>query len=566
MAFKKVNKLVQRLLKYFKSRKQQSGEPVRTKDTAEPDENASPDEYDDTDQHSDLSSAVDPYEHIFGSILHIEEHKLRNIARRHLADQVGDRCWVREALGGSYNRVFIIQFDVGTDHAVKYVIRIPYYGKPETWTEEDAFGFRSDVLTLRYIKKHTGLPVPDIIAYSATCDNELGHPYTLMSFMEGTCAQDLWFEDDDEEETRPETKEWRRKFLKSLANTMSKLQTLRFQAGGRLEFENEDDENPKVAPAYIDDDFDVHDPNHGANHNAHFIPVESCSLKEHFRELIEKWGKKWMENHKHVDIGQAEAEVHKGHFEILSTMIASLPFPDDEADGQEQDGKEEAGETEDGEDGGQKKDGVPHFASVSTATPSGQEVSGLLSVVSGETAPISVEQAPGTPSNFVLCHPDLDLQNIFVNDEGEVIGIIDWDHLKTKRCQQGWISMPWFLKRDWAQSFTEADEPPKGYAWHGDPLWTVEHIQKYRGMYAYEIRRVCGGTGDSIYAKKSHLYDALEEGLLFQERTGPVVDMMLRAILPQVDVTDYLRRMGSQGPMKGEEKLLKQRFRTLFQY
>jgi hypothetical protein len=502
---------------------------------------------------------------MFGSILHIEEHKLRNIARHHLADRVSDRCWVPETLGGTYNRVFIIQFDVGTDMAAKYVIRIPYYGKPETWTEDDALGFRSDVLTLRYIKKHTGLPVPDIIAYSATCSNELGHPYTLMSFMEGTPAQDLWFEDDDEEETRPETEEWRRKFLNSLANTMSKLQNLRFQAGGRLEFENEDDENPKVVPAYIDDDFDVHDPNHGANHNAHFIPVESCSLKKHFRKLIGRWGKKWMENHKNVDISQAEAEVHKGHFEILSTMIESLPFPDDEEDSQEQDGKEEAGETEDSEDGGQEQDGVPRFASVSIATTSGQEPSGQFPEVSGETAPTSVEEASGTLNNFVLCHPDLDLQNIFVNDEGEVIGIIDWDHLKTKRCQQGWISLPWFLKRDWAQSFTEADEPSKGYAWDGDPLWTVEHIEQYREMYAQEIIGACGGKGDSVYAKKSHLYDALEEALLFQERTRPVVDIILRAILPRVDITDYLRRVGSQGPAKGEEKLLKERFQKLFQ-
>lgn len=610
MAFVKMKKLVQCVVKCFKGSKTSAVKTVRSSENAQLDESTSAEEYY-ADQNSN-ASAVDPYEHMFGSILHIEDYKLRKIARLHLADKIGDRCWVLETLGGSYNRVFVVQFDIGTDETVKYVIRIPYYGKPETWTEEDALGFRSDVLTLRYIKKHTGLPVPDIVAYSDTCDNELGHPYTLMTFMQGTRADEYWYEDDDQEQTRPETEEWRRKFLKSLANIMSKLQNLRFAAGGRLEFENDDDENPTVAPAYTDDDFDVHNPNHGANHNVHFIPVETSKTKKHFKELIEKWWDKWMEDHRDVEVGQLQAEEHKGHFQILSSMIEALPIPDDEdddnadssegqddlvegdkgtvgeaehseGDGSKQNGGQETNELEN--NGGEEHDGkdrdegdctraeqaikilVPRSTSMSTAVASSdQETSRLFPEASEETGATSIEATPGATRDFVLCHPDLDLQNIFVNEEGEVVGIIDWDHLKTKRCSQGWISMPWFLKCDWGQSFTDAAEPPKGYVWDGDPLWTVEHIDKYREAYAQEITGACSGKGDSVYAKKSHLYDALEEALIYQERTGPVVDMMLRAILPRVDITDYLHRVGSEGHVKGERKLLEERFQRLFQY
>ena len=543
----------------------------------------------------------------FGSVLKIGDTELKKVALLHLGAEKGADCSVVKRTGGSFNRAHIIQFNDGS----KYIIRVPYYGRSEVWTADDAVGYRSDVLTLRYIKKHTDIPVPDILAYSTTCDNDLGHPYMLMTFLEGIPAYKLW----DENAGSPENDQWRRTMLKSLANTMSKLQNLRFATGGRLDFKTDDDLTPEIAPAYMDDGYDIHDPNHGLNHYSFFTPVEH-DPKEYFKDLFKKWvakGRGFIEAR--IEDQPDIMQYRYGHRLILKMLVNSIPFladgdtdeddscslisdrggyccvlgrcnkkSDDESNSESDD--ESNGESDDesddeGSEGGEdieaeeeaentetdEKDEFQDSASdgSSTKTSCHDDSSVVLADTSIDTRATSVEA--NTRLDYVFAHTDLDLQNIFVNESGEVVGIIDWDNLRTKRCFQGWVSTPNFLKKDWMQSFIDA-EPPKAWVWDGDIDWTPDHMEHYREVYAQFVHEARGDNEDWVYASKSHIFDAIEEALMHQDRTEGVVDMILRAVLPpRIDIDQYLLRIvdPDSGFYEGEDDWLKARFKKFLE-
>jgi hypothetical protein len=62
---------------------------------------------------------------------------------------------------------------------------------------------------------------------------------------------------------------------------------------------------------------------------------------------------------------------------------------------------------------------------------------------------------PDPADGFVLQHDDFDLQNILVDSEGNVIGIINWDgSLAMPRCV-GHAAVPMFLRNDWLPNTLE---------------------------------------------------------------------------------------------------------------
>lgn len=50
---------------------------------------------------------------------------------------------------------------------------------------------------------------------------------------------------------------------------------------------------------------------------------------------------------------------------------------------------------------------------------------------------------------FVLTHPDTNLHNILVNEEGRVSSIVDWDGVETSPHSTGNRAYPRFLTYDW---------------------------------------------------------------------------------------------------------------------
>lgn len=89
---------------------------------------------------------------------------------------------------------------------------------------------------MRFIKKNSKLPIPDVLAYDDRMDNEIHAPFTIMSFLEGQSVALLW---NDKTIEREVLEARRQKVLYSLANIMSTLSTTTFARAGTLWFPEE---------------------------------------------------------------------------------------------------------------------------------------------------------------------------------------------------------------------------------------------------------------------------------------------------------------------------------------
>ncbi|KAM0796933.1 kinase-like domain-containing protein, partial [Usnea florida] len=89
---------------------------------------------------------------------------------------------------------------------------------------------------------------------------------------------------------------------------------------------------------------------------------------------------------------------------------------------------------------------------------------------------------------FVLAHPDLDLQNILVLEDGTLAGILDWDGVAAVPLSVGCLKLPNWLIRDWDPNNynwdVEAHEPKLR---SGRMENTPDELLAYRAMYAQFI-------------------------------------------------------------------------------
>lgn len=186
---------------------------------------------------------VDPEGLVWGAVRNIEDNTLINLTQKYSGTKHGDSYKVIERKEGSYNRVHIMQFD--GEKGFKCVIRVPACGRPGIWQPEDAVVHRSQALTINYIKRHTDLPVPEVLAYGSTYDNAFGHPSLIEAFLEGRQIFEVW-----NEGYSPDLEEKRLQVLRSLAVIMKEFDMFSFDAAGTLYYEHDLDDNPKVGPQY----------------------------------------------------------------------------------------------------------------------------------------------------------------------------------------------------------------------------------------------------------------------------------------------------------------------------
>ncbi|CAG8098334.1 unnamed protein product [Penicillium olsonii] len=91
---------------------------------------------------------------------------------------------------------------------------------------------------------------------------------------------------------------------------------------------------------------------------------------------------------------------------------------------------------------------------------------------------------------FVLEHPDFDIQNFIVSEEGELLGIIDWDGVCSVPRTVGNERFPGWLTRDWDPTVYVWNEDmeqgikPDGIVWEDSP----DSLKLYRSVYASAMR------------------------------------------------------------------------------
>ncbi|KAI0109579.1 hypothetical protein GGR51DRAFT_512001 [Nemania sp. FL0031] len=99
-----------------------------------------------------------------------------------------------------------------------------------------------------------------------------------------------------------------------------------------------------------------------------------------------------------------------------------------------------------------------------------------------------IPESSGT-GGFVLTHPDFDIQNFIVSEDGDLRGIIDWDGVAAVPRTIGNARYPGWLTRDWDpdmygyQESMEQGMKPVG-VWEDSPSCLAEYRQVYKDAIA----------------------------------------------------------------------------------
>ena len=115
----------------------------------------------------------------------------------------------------------------------------------------------------------------------------------------------------------------------------------------------------------------------------------------------------------------------------------------------------------------------------------------------------TLEPVCGDRHPFVLGHPDFDLQNILVKEDGTLCGIIDWDGVGAVPHTVGCLRYPLWLIHDWEPSNYNYDAATGGKKVESDRRENspIEN-QRYRAMYARFMEAELSHRGMDMSAAK----------------------------------------------------------------
>ena len=118
---------------------------------------------------------------------HPDIHIIKLLSRHHLQIPAWVHLSITFLARGAFNKLYAI--------STSYVFRV-------TLPVEPFYKTASEVATLSYIREHTSVPVPRVIAHSSTANNELGFEWILMERIPGVPLKNVWPEMDMETKVR----------------------------------------------------------------------------------------------------------------------------------------------------------------------------------------------------------------------------------------------------------------------------------------------------------------------------------------------------------------------------
>ncbi|KGO36870.1 Aminoglycoside phosphotransferase [Penicillium expansum] len=89
---------------------------------------------------------------------------------------------------GGFNWAVFVLFEDG----LEWVLRSPVQNHPELSYNSVAKLLSSEAATLNYLRAHTEIPVPEVYSYCASPNNPLRIPYILMSKAQGKALETMW--------------------------------------------------------------------------------------------------------------------------------------------------------------------------------------------------------------------------------------------------------------------------------------------------------------------------------------------------------------------------------------
>ena len=399
----------------------------------------------------------------FGPLLDIGDEPIISLALKVRNEALYEQCKpspkhrLISRLNGSYNLVFIVEFDDG----LKYVVRVPGTGWGDRFTDSAKKCFESQIMTMRLIHRETTIPIPEIYAFDASLTNDLGAPYMVMSFVPGSTVSELWFD-----KTGPTPiEDRRRRALETIAEAMSQLRKFQFNKIGSLVLTDKVEPYNKISigPIYDFDEGDPDDENYGEE-----IKVEqSGPFKSSMSYLLYSF-----------ESAQGLDPYHWGlaAYKIVKRMLSHLPR--------------------------------------SSLSP--------YSTCRAET--------------FVLSLPDFDSQNVMIDEEGNLTGLIDWDNAQTYPRFLGYCCYPGFITRDW-------DPIMYGYPQEENEN-SPEELTRYRKIYFDKMAQMLDGKGDTMFVAKSHIFENLSIASSSDMNRRDIIRKVLREVLPDQDPYALMSDLG----------------------
>ncbi|KAF2006622.1 hypothetical protein P154DRAFT_529656 [Amniculicola lignicola CBS 123094] len=428
----------------------------------------------------------------FETIRNIPDERFKKALAEYLNEYVeydANQYQFFERFTGGNNHIRI--FDVGSgNNPGSYVVKVPGVGTAARWKESDAYMLRTTFYTMRYIFQKTKgrFPIPEVIGYSDTLQNELGAPFVIMRWSPGVDANEIWFdqtEDGDDDITTMDTPsaermEKRLNLLRTLAQAMAELELLEFKGIGMLSVDEFDEDGiPLVGPVYENKTQDL---------SPDILDTEEAIEKQEVYNNSYLWWSDrldlrlpWME-----DTTTDFAAISNGVHFVLRTMLDFMPF---------------------------KKSLGPH----------------------------------DDRETFVLRHDDLNFQNILCDPEtGRVTSIIDFDLCQTAPRCVGYAGLPMWLQSDWFPDYrpSQNDDGPQ---LHHAPseLW------KYRKIYSDCMLELTAPGSDGKYTLRSCMYQAVRGALFGSSQSGDLFDVAPK-VLQQIpalaclynDMDEFLITLG----------------------
>ncbi|PTB65132.1 hypothetical protein BBK36DRAFT_1122360 [Trichoderma citrinoviride] len=144
-----------------------------------------------------------------------------------------------------------------------------------------------------------------------------------------------------------------------------------------------------------------------------------------------------------------------------------------------------------------------------------------------------------SPPGFVLCLPDFDSQNVLVDDQGAVTGLIDWDLVQTMPRCMGYARYPGWITRDW---------DPLMYGWPHmpDSEDSPEALHRYRAHYNAEIGKALKWQGDWKLTENSHIAEAIWISMLYPMNRMEICRKFVQVALGDgIQALDVLYEVGA---------------------
>ncbi|KAK6077618.1 hypothetical protein SCUP515_04816 [Seiridium cupressi] len=105
---------------------------------------------------------------------------MESVCRQHLNAALTDPCDVSFYAAGAFNKLVLVVYG---DRSLLMRVTLPVHPHDKT---------RGEVATLRWACENTKVPVPKVVAFEDSNDNEIGFEWILMELMAGCSANSRW--------------------------------------------------------------------------------------------------------------------------------------------------------------------------------------------------------------------------------------------------------------------------------------------------------------------------------------------------------------------------------------